>query len=838
MKELDTDNMDLFAKYVLGMRRYSTRTSEAIECQHKDTGEKGLVWLLRSPLQDSKTEQVFKSRIENLLSLKVSIPEIGTFGVANGNSYLLMKYLGGTKLTSFDGAIAERIRIYREALSFIAAAHKSGVFFSDICDDSFIIRPRGELSLIAILGPFEGKTPTEAPPSVVFHYLSPEQRGGMAPGLPADVFAMGILGYKLFTGIFPVAKPQSHPLGPTEDLLAGAAPPSSINSELPEWLDIFLGRALGVRFADRFENGEEMLSVFDEAMASGTLKLEGRWSSSALVVRADTTGVSNSSLTKPERTRTKVKETPSETKSPKVENVSSSANTSPQKESKAPKFLIFACVGLMIGAISAGVLFSGKKSSITKKVALEYVELLPPELQEAVKTILENSPQIHLKIEAISQLSDSDNPASFSVLSSLAKSPDAKPVRKEIVSALASKLKDLGLTRSGDLIREWSSRINADGGDPAEYVSFSNFLRACDLTLPLASRRDAIHRMSVEDRTSALQLAAALSLDDTDAAHFIPVLRQLVISDLMSKQGANGSLSEVEFKAISELSLGGLIAQNKVLNSYFEKDLLALLPSLTDRDLILVLRSLASIESNLVYDVANESLRRKVVTGLSTIPMKALVDADRLTLSKSVKLALINISTGLFTTTDVGKISSWTSIQFEPVLLVVCALSKDPEVALLAFDVLTGRSIDSEPARSLIKWFRNPSIWKNRRELVMPLGILGLYKLSADAEVATALDLLMPYAASGKLFEIFIELGDPRLIKMMLERVAPISSSDLLLALTRHADKDIRIGAVKALQGRNEVRVLQDLVRGFELEKDPEVRSAYQENHWVIKNRE
>lgn len=838
MNELDSDNLDLFSKYELGMRRYSTRNAEAIECQHKDTGEKGLVWLLRSALQDAKAEQLFKSRLENLLSLSLAIPEVRTFGVANGNCYLLMGYLGGTRLSSFDGAIAERIRIYREALNIIAIAHANGVYFSDLCDDSFVIRPKGDLSLISILGPFEGKNPNEAPPSSVFYFLSPEQRNGMAPGIPSDVFAMGILGYKLFTGIYPVSKPQSHPLGPKDDLLAGAAPPTGINSELPEWLDMFLGRALGLRYADRFETAEEMLAAYDLGMASGELKLESRWSSSALTIRGDTTGVSISSGNKPEVKKKTANEKPSETKGPKVETFSNISQKSSKKEGKTPKYLIFACAGLMIGAVAAGVIFSGRKTSATKKITLEYVELLPPELQEAVKVILENSPQTNLKINAISQLRDSDNPASFSVLSSLAKFPDAKPVREEIISALASKLKDLGLSRSGELIREWSLRVKSEGKDPADYASFSNFLRACDLTMPLASRRDAIHRTSIEDRTSALQLAGALSLDDPDSDHFLPVLRQLVISDQMAKLSGNGNLSEEEYKTIAELGLGALMAQNKVLGSYFEKDLLSLLNSVSDKDLISMIRSFVLAESNLLYDAANEALRRGAITGLSAIPMKALVDADRMTLSKPTKLALINISTGIYNTADVGKISAWTSIQFEPVLLVVCALSKDREVALGAFEVLASRNIDLEPVRSLMKWFRNPMIWKNRRDLVMPLGVLGLYKASTDAELSSSLDLLMPYASSGKLFEIFIELGEPRLIRMMLDRVAPISSSDVLLALTKHSDKGIRMSAVRALQGRNEVRVLQDLVRGYETEKDPEVRDVYRENHWVVKNRE
>jgi len=547
------------------------------------------------------------------------------------------------------------------------------------------------------------------------------------------------------------------------------------------------------------------------------------------VIRGDTTGVSVTEGTKVSH----------QTKAPEekagAQTFASAAQPKKAKESKTPKYMLLAGAGLLIGTVSAGLIFSGRKVAPPKQ-NLEYVELLPPDLQAAVKIILDESVQESLKVKSLAQLTDSDSPATFSVLSSLAKFPAAKVIRTQVVGAIAIKLKDLGLGRSGEIIKGWSDRIVSTGQDPAVFSTFSNYLKACDLTLPLTARRDAIHRASVDDASGSLQLAAALSLDDPDEEHFVPVLRQLILGEEMLQNGGKPT-QEGDYKSVAALGLSSLLSKSRTLTVTFEKDILSLLPTASDDDLKFMLNSFANVESPLIYDAANEALRRRMVTGIAAVPMKSLSDADRITMSKANKLALINFSIGHYTSKDIDVISRWTNREFESVLLSVCALTKDRDVALEAFDVLAGRNVDSEPAHELIKWFRNPIIWKNRKELANSLGILGLYKMASDTQIGGALDPLMPYAASGKLFEIVINLGEPRLIRMTMERVAPITSSDLLLALIKHADRSVRIGAVRALQGRNEVQVLQDLVRGYEVERDPEVRKVYEENHWVVKNR-
>src|SRR5437870_2781941 len=134
------NDQELLGRFELGMHRFATRTSEAIEGMDRETHDKGLVWILRTPLEGSAEEQ-FKARLEALSNIKMARPSFMAFGVNNGNGYLITEYVGGTKLIMVDEPMSKRAGLLLDAFRIMADCHRGGIVVGDICDDSFIVRP-------------------------------------------------------------------------------------------------------------------------------------------------------------------------------------------------------------------------------------------------------------------------------------------------------------------------------------------------------------------------------------------------------------------------------------------------------------------------------------------------------------------------------------------------------------------------------------------------------------------------------------------------------------------------------------------------------------------------
>ena len=78
---------------------------------------------------------------------------------------------------------------------------------------------------------------------------------------------------------------------------------------------------------------------------------------------------------------------------------------------------------------------------------------------------------------------------------------------------------------------------------------------------------------------------------------------------------------------------------------------------------------------------------------------------------------------------------------------------------------------------------------------------------------------------------------DPILITQAMTRLGAVAKSEELARLLGHQDKRVRMQAIRALKGRNDLSVLQSILQGYERETDPEVREVYRELHWVTKDR-
>ncbi|MFN8391713.1 MAG: hypothetical protein U0136_15600 [Bdellovibrionota bacterium] len=803
--------------YDRGSHLISTRTSEAFEATDNSTGERLILWTLRYPLGvDSESAQHFVRRLEQLSRLEAPIPKFLRYGVdSRGTAYVAMSYFRGRQL--LDQAQTPKLaeRTFVEMLQVVAPLHKNGIVLGDISVDSFTLDEQGRVILWALLGPFESGAKQTAilPPPETIQFLAPEQRTVSGTEASADVYALGIYAYRLFTGRF--AHGEKGAAVSNEDITALAPAPSSVRADLPLWVDDILGKCLETKPENRYRDVNEVLQVLFESVQSGIAPGgTGRWSRRTLIV--------SPTVQKDQTIR------------PKALNKQAAAQSGKNKEeiqrsvSRAVNIFTW-IVALLAGVLGAGLLFvffdkwNSNKPANDECSIVTHADYAPPELKPLIFDLTAKGVTLEKRQEALQKISQSKDPIAYAILLALTKCRTEAELKTSAEQLLVQRIKDQGSVRAADVLGKWLEKVEQGGKSPADMPVYSLLLRACDIGRPLETRHQALKEASTTDPDVSLQLAAALSMDENEQ-RFLPLFRSL----LMERSPG------VSFE---NRGVGSLIFSNSMLTSFYANELPEMLPKFSDDDLLWLLERFSASDNSLGIEIAKEALSRKAVPPFQAVFLKALVDSGRGKSFGGIEHSLLRAALGKIDRNDIVQFGRWMSLDFERVMLAACATIQSPDLGVEAFDILASRSLESEPANSFVKWIKG-SFWEYRKKLVKPVGILGLIDIAGDTELAYAFGELMPFAANGTLFKVIKQTGEERLIRMALDRLGEVTPADDLLALLSYKSKSVRIAAVKALKDRNELSVLQGILQAYGREQDEEVKAVYRENHWVTRDRD
>jgi len=201
-----------------------------------------------------------------------NIVDVYAFGkLEDGRSYLVMEYLFGRTLGDqlFHGpapSIADTCRIMLGICDALEAAHEKGVVHRDLKPENVyltqqqmidgqvpgydvklldfgiakLLRAGNRISHPTVTGLFVG-TPG---------YVAPEQARGQALDGRADLYALGVVAYEMFTGKMPYTAPDSVALV-FKQLEEKLVPPSVLRHELPPALDALVVALMSVDPNDR-----------------------------------------------------------------------------------------------------------------------------------------------------------------------------------------------------------------------------------------------------------------------------------------------------------------------------------------------------------------------------------------------------------------------------------------------------------------------------------------------------------------------------------------------------------------------------------------------------------
>ena len=222
---------------------------------------------------------VARLKTELKLARKITHPNVlrtFDFGEIDGLSFISMEYVRGVTLRSLieeSGKLpfAAALRLARQLLSGLAAAHALEILHRDIKPENVILDSGGSLKLMDF-GLARPVTRVEAGQTKegwivgTPHYLSPEQIEAKEPDKRADVYACGVVLFELFTGQLPFS--GDSPMDILMKHLRQEPPrPRDLAPDLSEPLEGVILRALAKNPAERPADASALLAALERAVA-------------------------------------------------------------------------------------------------------------------------------------------------------------------------------------------------------------------------------------------------------------------------------------------------------------------------------------------------------------------------------------------------------------------------------------------------------------------------------------------------------------------------------------------------------------------------------------------
>ena len=188
--------------------------------------------------------------------------------------YIVMEYVNGTTLRDIvkSGRKLQTERALRISIGVLDAlgySHSHGIIHRDIKPANVMITKNGDVKVMDFgIARALADTKATMTGSTVLgtaHYLSPEQARGESVDARSDLYSAGVLLYELLTGEPPFSGDSPVSVA-YQHVSEYAAPPSSLDSQIPNEIDTVVLHALAKSPDDRYQTAEEFQSDVDRVL--------------------------------------------------------------------------------------------------------------------------------------------------------------------------------------------------------------------------------------------------------------------------------------------------------------------------------------------------------------------------------------------------------------------------------------------------------------------------------------------------------------------------------------------------------------------------------------------
>lgn len=224
----------------------------------------------------SEDEEMMKRFVHELrYSRKITHPNvirIYDFMHIQGNYAISMEYfpshtLGSEVVNEKPIALKRAIRFGIDMCVGMAVAHQVGIVHRDLKPANVLINDAGLLKIVdfgVAAAHREGDTQLTKTGYVIGSpkYMAPEQILGRKVDERADIYAIGVILYELFTGVPPYAR-GDHMAVMYQHVQGKARPPQEANPQLPAGLGEIVVKAMAVDKAKRFQSMDELRGALE-----------------------------------------------------------------------------------------------------------------------------------------------------------------------------------------------------------------------------------------------------------------------------------------------------------------------------------------------------------------------------------------------------------------------------------------------------------------------------------------------------------------------------------------------------------------------------------------------
>lgn len=192
-----------------------------------------------------------------------------------GRPWLAMEYIEGAPIDEYCQeqalSVHERVRLFLQVLEAVAHAHARLVVHRDLKPSNILVNASGEVRLLdfGVAKLLEDTSPgnqltQQLGGLLTPDYAAPEQAGGQAVGVAADVYSLGVVLYELLTRRRPYELSMGHSSAPMQArILAAVVPRASSRAEDPATaralrgdIDAILNKALQKQAEQRWGSAD------------------------------------------------------------------------------------------------------------------------------------------------------------------------------------------------------------------------------------------------------------------------------------------------------------------------------------------------------------------------------------------------------------------------------------------------------------------------------------------------------------------------------------------------------------------------------------------------------